>query len=63
MKRDNALWLWSALESGKYVIKENGQFSAEFNSLSSLNNAYNSSLFITRDELPDLAKYALGDLT
>ncbi len=63
MKRDNALWLWSALESGKYVIKENGQFSAEFNSLSSLNNAYNSSLFITRDELPDLAKYALGDLS
>lgn len=63
LKRDNALWLWSALESGKYVIKENGQFSAEFNSLSSLNNAYNSTLFITRDELPDLAKYALGDLS
>ncbi len=63
MKRDNALWLWSALESGKYVIKENGTFSAEYNSLSSLNNAYNSSLFITRDELPDLAKYALGDLS
>lgn len=63
MKRDNALWLWSALESGKYVIKENGAFSSEYNSLSSLNNAYNSSLFITRDELPDLANYALGDLS
>lgn len=60
MKRDNALWLWSAVESGKYIIKENGMLSSEYNSLSSLNTSYNSTLFITRDELPDLSTYAVG---
>ena len=59
LHRDNVLWLWSALESGKYVIKENGALSTEYNSLSSLNSAYNSEIYITRDELPDLKNYAL----
>ena len=62
IKRDNAMWLWNAIESGKYVVNENGTLSTEYNSLSSLNNAYNSTLFITRDELPDLKNYAVGDL-
>ncbi|HCD69023.1 MAG TPA: hypothetical protein DEQ68_00195 [Ruminococcaceae bacterium] len=61
IRRDNAMWLWNALESGKYVVRENGTLSTEYNSLSSINNAYNSSLFITRDELPDLKNYALGE--
>ena len=61
IKRDNALWLWNAIERGKFAVNENGSLSTEFNSLSSLNNAYNSPLFITRDELPDLKNYAVGE--
>ena len=62
IKRDNAFWLWNAIECGKFAVSDNGTLSTEYNSLSSLNNAYNSSLFITRDELPDLKNYAIGNL-
>lgn len=53
MNRDNALWLISAVECGKYLITENGMFSPEYNSAALLVKNYNSTLMLTRDELPD----------
>ncbi|MCH5204393.1 MAG: hypothetical protein J1F03_06575 [Oscillospiraceae bacterium] len=59
MSRDNAIWLFSAIESGQYLIDENGAFSSEFNTAASLRKGYNSTLMLTRDELPDINKYVL----
>lgn len=59
MNRDNAVWLWSAVECGQYLVDENGVFTSEFNSAASLSKAYNSTLMLTRDELPDINKYAI----
>lgn len=50
MSRDNAFWLWAALESkaiSEYTDEE-------------LNAVYYSSVMLTRDELPDINSYALG---
>ncbi len=60
MNRDNAIWLWTAIESGKYLIDENGAFSSEYNSINALRKAYNSTLMLTRDELPDIRNYAIS---
>lgn len=60
MNRDNAMWLWCATECGKYVIDEYGVFSSEYNAAAALKKAYNSTVMITRDELPDISKYAIA---
>jgi len=59
-KRDNALWLWTAPASGEYTIHPNGSYAETYTSWQRLNDAYNSKLCITRDELPDLSTYALN---
>lgn len=59
MNRDNAFWLWCAIESGEYLINENGAFTPDFNTAAALNKAYNSTIMITRDELPDIKNYAI----
>ena len=59
MDRDNALWLFSAIESGPYLINENGVFSTAYNTAADLRKNYNSTVILTRDELPDIAKYAV----
>lgn len=50
MSRDNAFWLWTALESGvsEYTDEE-------------LKAAYYSTVMLTRDELPDINSYALRE--
>ncbi len=50
MSRDNAFWLWTALENGAsgYTDEE-------------LKSAYYSSVMLTKDELPDINGYALRE--
>lgn len=57
MNRDNAFWLFTAIESGQYLIDENGAFSSGLNTAAALYKAYNSTLMLTRDELPDFVRY------
>ncbi len=59
MKRDNAMWLWFAIGSGDYIINTDGTLSEQYNDWQSLHDAYNSTICITLDELPDFAVYAL----
>lgn len=58
-KRDNAMWLWAAPASGEYTAHTDGSFSETYTSWQRLVDAYNSKLYITLDELPDLSTYAL----
>lgn len=57
--RDNAMWLWLAMGSGEYTIHPDGSYSENYTSWQKLNNAYNSRICVTRDELPDFSTYAL----
>lgn len=59
MKRDNAMWLWCAIGSGDYIINTDGTLNEQYNDWQSLHDAYNSTLCVTLDELPELAGYAL----
>ncbi len=59
LNRDNAMWLWTALGSGEYTIHSDGTYSEEYTSWQKLNNAYNSRVCVTKDELPDFSTYAL----
>lgn len=58
-KRDNAMWMWIAPSSGEYSIHTDGSYSESYNSWQHLNDIYNSRSCVTRDEIPDLATYAL----
>lgn len=57
--RDNAMWLWTAVGSGEYTIHSDGSYSESYTSWQKLNNAYNSRVCVTKDELPDFSTYAL----
>ncbi len=59
MNRDNAMWLWTALQSGEYVINTDGSYNAAYTDRQTLKDMYNARLCITRDELPDMHTYAL----
>ncbi len=59
LHRDNAMWLWTALDSGEYTIHSDGSYSEDYTSWQKLNNAYNSRICVTKDELPDFSTYAL----
>ena len=61
LNRDNALWLWCGIGSGKFVIDETGKPSEKYNSSESLKIMYNNTLCVTRDELPDVKNYAKGE--
>lgn len=53
MNRDNAVWLWFALDSGEYIINNSGKFSDKYNKRTALRFAYNNEKCITRDELAE----------
>lgn len=53
MSRDNALWLWFAVDSGEYIINEAGNFTETYNKRSALRFAYNNEKCVTRDELAE----------
>lgn len=59
--RDNALWLWTAIGSGDVIINSDGTLSERLTDWQTLNDAYNSELCITLDELPDMAEYAVSE--
>ncbi len=61
MNRDNALWLWFSIASGSAIIDNHGDLSEKYNSWQSLHDAYNGTLCLTLDELPDFEEYAFQD--
>lgn len=54
MVRDNAMWLWTAADSGEYIIDAAGNYTDAYNKRGALRNLYNNEKCITRDELKDL---------
>lgn len=61
MRRDNAMWLWFSIASGNAIIDSRGDLSEKYTSWKSLHDAYNGTLCVTLDELPDLEEYAFQD--
>lgn len=61
MNRDNAMWLWFSIASGSAIIDSRGDLSEKYTSWQSLHDAYNGTLCITLDELPDFEEYAFQD--
>lgn len=54
MVRDNAMWLWTAADSGEYIIDRTGKYSEIYNKRVALRSIYNNEKCITRDELDEL---------
>lgn len=54
MARDNAMWLWTAADSGEYMIDKTGKLSEKYTKKAALRNMYNNEKCITRDELKKL---------
>ena len=53
LSRDRALWLWTSLYRGDYLVDYKGRLSSLFNLKSRLERAYNHELTIALDELPE----------
>ncbi|MDO5125010.1 MAG: glycosyl hydrolase [Ruminococcus sp.] len=51
---DNALWSYIGNWGGNYLLNEDGSLNEEYNAKEQLISAYNNSLVVTRDKLPDL---------
>lgn len=51
MVRDNAMWLWTAMWNGKYLINESGELTGNYISVDELKKFYNHEATITRDEI------------
>lgn len=51
MFRDNAIWLWTAIDSGEYIINKNGLLIDAYTKRTALKRFYNHEKSITRDEL------------
>ena len=49
--RDNAMWLWCAPWSGRYLINPSGYMTGNYISVAQMKKIYNHSLTIARDEL------------
>ena len=54
MARDNALWLWTAVDSGEYIIDSYGRLSETYTKKSALRMMYNNEKCITLDELSNV---------
>ena len=54
MFRDNAVWLWTAADSGEYIVDGTGAYSELYNKRTALRNIYNNQKCVTRDELNEL---------
>lgn len=54
MTRDNAMWLWTAADSGEYILDITGNYSEMYNKKAALRNLYHNENCITRDELEAL---------
>ena len=51
MARDNAMWLWTAMWNGKYLINESGELTGDYISVEQLKKFYNHEATVTRDEI------------
>lgn len=51
MFRDNAVWLWTAIDSGEYIVNKNGRLIETYTKRTALNRVYNHEMCVTRDEL------------
>lgn len=56
MVRDNAMWLWTAMWNGKYLINESGELTGNYISVDELKKFYNHEATITRDEIEKAAE-------
>ncbi len=59
--RDNSVWSFFALWSGKYIENENGEYSDEFTSSQSLIRLYNSAGALTLDEYREMTGFTGAD--
>ena len=53
LNRDRALWLWTALYRGDYLVDNRGRVASLYNQKERLNRIYNHELTITLDKLPE----------
>ncbi len=60
MYRDNAMWLWFAVNNGEYIMNTDGTLSEKYTNWQTLHDTYNSTVCITKDELPDFGEYAVS---
>ncbi len=60
MKRDNAMWLWFAVSNGEYIMNTDGTLSEKYTNWQTIHDTYNSTVCVTKDELPDFSDYALS---
>jgi mannan endo-1,4-beta-mannosidase len=51
--RDRAMWLWTALYRGDFLIDQRGRLNEVYNRQDRLHRAYNHELTITLDKLPE----------
>lgn len=51
MYRDNALWLWAAPASGRFIVNAAGMLDETYNKRADIDRFYNHKLTIARDEL------------
>lgn len=54
MWRDNAMWLWTAPDSGEYILDSAGRLTEKYTKRAALRNCYNNEKCVTRDELGEL---------
>ena len=53
---EKAYWSFIGQWGGNYIMKNDGTFSSDFNSLENLRLNYNNNITVTRDKLPSLEK-------
>ena len=53
-----AMWSFIAQWGGNFLLRDDGSLETEYNTSENLLDIYNSTLTVTRDELPDLSALA-----
>ena len=58
MMRDKGFWSYIGQWGGNFLLRDDGSLETEYNTSENLLDIYNSTLTVTRDELPDLSALA-----
>lgn len=58
--RDKGYWSYIGQWGGNFLLKEDGSIEQDYNTEENLKNIYNSTVTVTRDELPDFTQLALS---
>ena len=56
--RDKGYWSYIGQWGGNFLLKDNGELETDYNTKENLLSIYNSTITVTRDELPDLKALA-----